>query len=119
MTPKLSAEQRQALDEYPGRPITVIDADRGQRFLLIPETDHRVRALLENSNGDETWTDEKEARRRELIDNDIAGTLTPDERTELALLDWQGNSHYDKVAPRPLEGVRQLHQQILDKRDNQ
>ncbi len=117
MIPKLSAEQRQALDEGEGRPIIVIDADRGQRFLLIPETHDQARGLVENSTGDETWTEEKETRRRELIDKDIAGTLKADERTELAVLDWQGNTHYDKIAPRPLEGIRQLHQQLLDKRD--
>lgn len=117
MIPNLSPEQRQALDEHQGQPIFVIDADRGQRFLLIPEADHRVRAMLEDSKREENWTDEKEARRRELIDKDIAGTLTGEERTELALLDWQGNVHYDKIAPRPLEGVRRLHQQLLDKRD--
>ena len=116
MTPQISPEQRRALDEQNGEPIVVVDAERHQRFVLIAETDVRVRDLLTDCNGDDKWTDEKEARRRELIDKDIAGTISVDERAELSILDRQGNEHYDQVAPRPIEGARQLHQELLGKR---
>ena len=110
MNPKISPEQRRALDEHGGQPIVVVDPDRQQRFVLIADTDYRVRDFLGDTNGDGEWTDEKEARRRNLIDKDIAGTITVDERAELAILDRQGNEHYDRIAPRPIEGVRRLHQ---------
>ena len=106
MTPKITAEQRKALDEQNGEPIIVIDPDRQQRFVLIADTDYRVRDLAVDSNGDGEWTEEKEARRCDLIDKDIAGTITIEERAELAVLDRQGNDHYDKIAPRPIEGAR-------------
>lgn len=119
MTPKISPEQRRALDEHAGEPIIVVDPDRHQRYILIAETDVRVRDLLGAANGDVAWTSEKEARRRELIDKDITNTITADERVELAMLDQEGNAHYDAVAPRPIEGARRLHQELLEKRDRE
>lgn len=116
MTPQLSPEQRQALDEHQGRPIIVVDPEREQRFVLLAETDHRVRDLLDDSTVSEEWTPEKEARRRVLIDRDISNTITNEERSELAVLDRQGNEHYDHIAPRPIEGVRNLHQELLRQR---
>ena len=119
MTPRISQEQRQALDDRNGQPIVVVDPERQQQFVLIAGTDIRVRDLLEDSNGDGEWTEEKEARRRELIDKDIADTITTTERAELAALDRQGNEYYDKIAPRPTAGVRRLHQELLNKRGKQ
>ena len=119
MTPKITPEQRKALDERNGEPILVIDPDLQQRFVLIADTDDRVRDLFAESNGDGNWTAEKEARRRDLIDKDIAGSISVEERVELAVLDREGNLHYDKIAPRPIEGARKLHQELLNKRGNQ
>lgn len=116
MTPRISPEQRKALDDHDGEPIVVIDPDRQQRFVLVADTDDRIRDLLVDSNGDGEWTAEKEARRRELIDRDIAGTISAEDRLELAALDRQGNQHYDKVAPRPIEGARRLHQELIKNR---
>jgi hypothetical protein len=116
MIPTISPEQRQALDEQNGAPIVVFDPDRRQRFVLISDSDDRVRDLFVASNGDGEWTREKELRRRGLIDKDIAGTITVEERADLALLDRQGNQHYDKSAPRPMEGARRLHEQLLKNR---
>ena len=46
MNPKISPEQRRALDEHGGQPIVVVDPDRQQRFVLIADTDYRVRDFL-------------------------------------------------------------------------
>jgi predicted transcriptional regulator len=59
------------------------------------------------------WSEEGETRRRQLIDKDIAGTITADEQEELARLDRLANEHFDIGAPPPLEGARRLHQQLL------
>jgi len=118
MIPTLSPEQRKTIDEHNGAPIVVIDPDRHQRFVLIADTDVRVRDLFAESSGNGGWTAEKEARRRDLIDKDIVGTITVEERAELATLDLQGNQHYDRIAPRPIEGARRLHQQLLNQRGN-
>jgi hypothetical protein len=63
-----------------------------------------------------SWSEEGEARRRELIDKDIAGTISANELTELAALDRLANEHFDRVAPPLLKGARRLHQQLLQKR---
>lgn len=119
MTTKLSPEQRKALDEHNGRPIVVVDQDRRERFMLIAEADYRLGGLTLEANGNNAWTETDESRRRNLIDRDIAGTITDDERTELAILDHRGNAHYDLNAPRPTEGVRRLHDELVRKRDSQ
>ncbi|MGH9160085.1 MAG: hypothetical protein ACRD2X_08870, partial [Vicinamibacteraceae bacterium] len=57
-------------------------------------------------NGDGDWTDDKNARRCELIDKDIAGTITAVEHEELTQLERQAHEHFDRVAPPPIEGAR-------------
>lgn len=120
MTPKITPEIRKAIDEQHGKPVYVIDADRRETFVLLTSDDfQRVEPFLGYSPDDGEWTDAKENRRRELIDKDIAGTITAEEQAELTVLDRQGNAHYDKVAPRPIEGVRRLHQELIQKRDSE
>ena len=65
------------------------------------------------------WSPELRHRRSELIDKDIAGTITPSERLELAALDQQGNAYYDTVAAPPMEKARSLHQKLLQIRGHQ
>lgn len=86
----ITPEQRKAIDEHNGAPIMVVDPDRQQRYVLIAETDERVRDLFADPNPGVEWTAEMEARRRELIDKDIAGSINPAERAELAVLDRKG-----------------------------
>jgi hypothetical protein len=62
-------------------------------------------------NGD--WSVEMDARRTELIDRDISGTLTLAERAELSELDRRANEHFDRVAPLPIEGARLLHKNVI------
>ncbi|NUQ63248.1 MAG: hypothetical protein HUU20_12280 [Pirellulales bacterium] len=68
------------------------------------------------ANGD--WSEEIETCRRRLIDRDIAGTITADEREKLAHLDRLANEHFDIVAPAPMEGAQRLHRQLLQRRGN-
>ena len=80
LIPTITPEQRKTLDEHNGEPIVVLHPDRQQRFVLIADTHDRVRDLFAESDGNGGWTAEKEARRRDLIDKDIAGTITVEER---------------------------------------
>ncbi len=64
------------------------------------------------------WSEEGERRRRELIDKDIAGTISGEELVELTRLDQLANAHFDQVAPPPMEGARRLHDQLLRNRGN-
>jgi hypothetical protein len=67
----------------------------------------------ESSTPPATWNETMNARRCELIDMEIDGKLTPAERVELELLQRQAVTYRDRVAPRPVEGARKLHQQLL------
>ena len=60
------------------------------------------------------WTDVKNDRRADLIDRKVAGTITPNEETEFGDLQEQMLRYRDKVAPRPLEELRQLHERLLE-----
>jgi hypothetical protein len=65
------------------------------------------------SNGSDTWSDAKDARRCDLIDRDIAGTISESERAELMRLEAQANEYFDQIAPPPIKGMQRLHQQLL------
>src|SRR6187401_3179041 len=65
----------------------------GHRVYLI------VRPASEATQPDEPWTDTKNHRRAELVDREIAGTLTPDEAVELADLQGQMIRYVHRVAP--------------------
>jgi hypothetical protein len=120
MTPTITPEQRRAIDEHHGQPVFVFDTDRSETFVLLSGADYdRVRDLLGPANDNGDWTDEKDERRCELIDKDIAGAITPQERTELAELERQANDYYDRIAAPPMEGARRLHRELLNRRAQQ
>lgn len=60
------------------------------------------------------WSDELNERRIELIDKDIQGNITTEQRVELAELQRRAVAYRDRVAPLPIEGARRLHQQLLE-----
>jgi DNA-directed RNA polymerase subunit F len=61
------------------------------------------------------WTDDKNRRRAELVDRQIAGKLTDEERAELELLQQQMRAYREKVAPLPIEDTRRLHAELMEK----
>jgi hypothetical protein len=61
------------------------------------------------------WNAAKNTRRCELIDREIAGTLTTEEATELQALQAAMLRHRRRVAPLPLDEARRLHQELLTK----
>jgi hypothetical protein len=61
------------------------------------------------------WDAARDARRCQLIDREIAGTLTPDEAAELRSLQEAMLRHRRKVAPLPLDEARRLHRELLAK----
>ena len=72
-----------------------------------------VRSASDQKPFDEHWTDEKNHRRYELIDKEIAQTITPTEAVELEELTQQMRRHRDRVAPLPLDHVRQVHDDLI------
>jgi hypothetical protein len=63
----------------------------------------------------EEWTEAKNDRRCDLIDREIAGTLTPEEAVELQRLQGEMLRHRRRTAPLPLDDARRLHQELLSK----
>src|SRR5262249_41447254 len=62
---------------------------------------------------DETWTEQKNQRRCDLIDRKYAGGLTPAETSELARLQAQMLRHSQRVAPLPIEAADRLYKKLL------
>jgi hypothetical protein len=75
------------------------------------------KATKDNATSEE-WTEQKNARRCELIDREIDGVLTPEESLELRQLQDEMLRYQNKVAPWPIEAARQLHQELLKKAAN-
>jgi len=67
----------------------------------------------------DNWNGDKNARRCDLIDKDIQGTITDDEKRELQVLTLQMRAYRRHVAPVPIEGAVQLHEQLLRKKREQ
>lgn len=59
------------------------------------------------------WTNEKNRRRCELVDKEIAGTILPEEGIELEKLQSEMLAYRRKVAPLPLSDLRELHEEWL------
>ena len=61
------------------------------------------------------WTEQKNARRCDLIDREIDGIITPAEAVELRQLQDEMLRYQNKVAPWPIQAARTLHQELLKK----
>ncbi|MBY0457435.1 MAG: hypothetical protein K2V38_08880 [Gemmataceae bacterium] len=75
----------------------------------------RLTPVVPTSTAGGPWTVAKDARRCELVDREIDGTLTPVEADELALLQAEMLQHRRRVAPLPLDEARRLYQELLAK----
>ena len=73
----------------------------------------RVQVQKERAAATPSWTPAKANRRAELVDKDIDGTLTPEERPELEQLQQEMRAYCRAVAPLPIEAARALHAQLL------
>ena len=68
-------------------------------------------------NGADQWTPENDKLRCELIDKEIAGTITVTERAQLAVLQRLAEQHFDEHASPPIDAAIELHKRLLSKRD--
>lgn len=64
------------------------------------------------------WTEEKNQRRCQLVDREIDGTISVVEKAELNRLQAEMLAYRRKVAPLPLEELRELHQELLRQAGN-
>jgi hypothetical protein len=61
------------------------------------------------------WTEERNQRRVALLDRKYDGGLSAAEEAELAMLQDALDRYIDQVAPLPLDELRHLQQQLLEK----
>lgn len=73
-------------------------------------------AAFESADSSRTvkWTAELNKRRFELVDGDIQGILTLEERLELASLTQLMREHVDSEINLPFKGAKKLHQYLTD-----
>ncbi len=71
--------------------------------------------FLPTGGGEPEWNEAKTARRYELIDRDLAGTITGDESLELELLQDVLQRHVERTSPLPIEYARKLYGELLVK----
>ena len=85
------------------------------------QTAHRAGQPLEESQWSQetVWTDDKNRRRCELVDKEIDGTISPDDRIDLEELQEEMLSYRRTVAPLPLRELRKMHQELLRQARNQ
>lgn len=60
------------------------------------------------------WNEEKNQRRCQLIDNDVEGKITKEESKELENLQDEMLKYRQKVAPLPLEEIREVYQELKE-----
>ena len=78
--------------------LVAVDLDASIGQAPSPEADHERRVAI-----------------YDLIDKQIDGVITPDERLLLESLQQRLRRYVNKVAPLPLEQLRKLHQELLEK----
>lgn len=113
MTAKLSQELAHEI-ERTGAPLSVEDPRTHKLYMIVAADEYQAPArdpkpAVVRSG----WTDAKNSRRFALIDKEIAGTLTGAESQELADLQREVDDYLDRVAPLPLDAVRDLHGRLL------
>ena len=115
MTPEISNDQRKAIEEGDGLPVYVVDSSRNQTYVLLNVSDfEKVRSLLAPTHSAEQWTEEANERRIELIDKRVSGSLTATESVELDRLQQRAEMHFDDIAPPPMDGLVELHKQLVE-----
>jgi len=61
------------------------------------------------------WTEESKRRTGALVDRKYDGGINAAEEAELVMLQNEMHCYIDQVAPLPLDAVRRLHQELLQK----
>lgn len=88
-------------------------------FLRVAHHGMQQRLGQELATDDTAWTKEKNRRRCELVDKEIAGHVSPAEQAQLKQLQAEMLAYRRKVAPLPLQDLRALHQQLLHEADDE
>ena len=90
----------------------------GETSTLVSWLETVHHATMPDNESDIEWTENKNQRRCRLVDKEIDGTLSAAEKVELDQLQAEMLAYRHKVAPLPLEELRELHQDLLRQASN-
>ena len=113
----LQGAKKQFLEELLGQPLS----EGEQVYIMVysgQETEVKNRSPRQ-SPANSGWTKARNSRRVELIDRQIEGSLSPEERVELDFLQQQFRAFRQQDAPLPIEKARELHGELLEKKRRQ
>ena len=88
------------------------DYRRKERFAELCKL-NSITLITISQDDSASWSEEKDRRRCELIDKSVHAELTGVELHELSELQHEAESHFDEVAPPPIDGALQIHAQLL------
>lgn len=111
----IQGPRKQFLEELLGQRL----GDDEQVYILVyagQEEGECTRSPAPQLPADGSWTSGKNARRTELIDKQIDGSISREERAELDFLQQQFRAFRQQVAPLPIEKATRLHQELLEKK---
>ncbi len=91
-----------------------IEFEEGSRKLLFLGWSNEFGILAAPLS--DSWSESLNARRCALIEKEIAGTLSDDERREFDELQRKAIAYRDSVAPLVIDGAIELQQRLLRKR---
>lgn len=108
------------------QPVYLEDPRSHEEYVLVPKKEYELlrdsggactkRGKSSTGKGDvaDEWNEAMNARRFELVDREIDGTLAAGEIGELQDLQDKMLAFRRKVAPLPIDELRELHQQLLE-----
>jgi len=109
------------LDRTQGGPVEFEDPRTHARYVLISHEAYcRARPFLKlptpSNDVPVHWTDRKNDRRLLLIEREVAGTITADEREMLNRLQDEFYRYREQIAPLPSAAVLELIEEALKRR---
>jgi hypothetical protein len=110
MIARLSDELVEELELAGDQPLRVENPRNHKQYVIIAVERLSTGSPQANANG--AWTEAKNARRFELIDKEIAGTLSTNEAEELGRLSREIDDFLRDIAPLPIHEARTLHEQL-------
>lgn len=109
--------------DHSALPVCLEDPRSHVEYVLIRKKEYDLLRESENCSAtppdgvDEAggeWKETLNARRVELVKRQVYGKLTADETAELEQLQAQMLAYRRRVAPLPLDELRELHQKLLN-----
>ena len=121
MVAQLTDDILRELDRTLGGPVELEDPRTGAKYVLISHEAYcRIRPFLnlpqplDDSPVD--WTDRKDGRRLALIERDVAGELSLQEKEQLERLQDEFYRYREQIAPLPSSAILEIVKEARERR---